>query len=155
REGSVNMVSGTAFSPDGRMLAATYSDGAIRMWDTATGQPLRKIQGYAAFAGAVTFHPDGRRLVTHGSDKAVKVWDPMSGQLLLSLPSETLQINTNLLHMNYSDDGYRLFLSWAGGTWGKGGGQVWDGTPMEHATGPSVATLRGSFRGVAFSPDGR
>src|SRR5262249_51043492 len=35
--------SGLAFSPDGTLLAAGCADGTVALWDTATGQPTRRL----------------------------------------------------------------------------------------------------------------
>src|SRR5262245_8789298 len=34
-------VSAVTFAPDGRLLASTGQDGAVRLWETATGKPVR------------------------------------------------------------------------------------------------------------------
>src|SRR5262249_23479635 len=51
-EGHSKPVISVAFSPDGKRLATGSDDTSIRLWDTATGQPLRALQG--GHSGGVT-----------------------------------------------------------------------------------------------------
>jgi RNA polymerase sigma factor (sigma-70 family) len=68
-----------AYSPDGRMLAGTVSDG-FRVWDLATGKevfrrPLQGgLRGYP-FATSLSFLPDGGRLATGLQDGTILIWD--------------------------------------------------------------------------------
>src|SRR5262249_49241729 len=69
------------FSPDGKSLAATGADHAVRVWDLATGK-----QGHVFLdrelgeIDAVAYSPDGTMLAAtwHG----VTVWDAASGKEL-------------------------------------------------------------------------
>lgn len=87
-----------AFSPDGKLIATAqqehsgslwkggngrvYSDDSIDqhtkdkliLWDTATGQEVRRFGGLGYFGGRSIFTPDGRFLFT-GSDTGLKVWN--------------------------------------------------------------------------------
>jgi WD40 repeat protein/tetratricopeptide (TPR) repeat protein len=86
------MAIGLAFSPDGKVLAATSPDAAaIRLWDVEKGGLLREIpaSGQASF---LTFSNDGRRLVANcdlPDDKSRKpgvtheltVWDVTDSQV--------------------------------------------------------------------------
>ena len=68
-------VTGVAFSPDGKMLASTSWDGAIRLWNPQSGKPIRSLTGTVdrgSFAAA--FSPDGRRIVTTSEDGTARVW---------------------------------------------------------------------------------
>jgi WD40 repeat protein/tetratricopeptide (TPR) repeat protein len=155
-------MNGKAFSPDGRRLATANSDG-VGVWDVQTGRLIERLKGDEQYTVVVSFHPDGRRLASLGlrsSDLAstyeLRIWDLTSGRVLLTLPSDAPQANLEAWSLRFSDDGHRLISRWAGFfIKGKGGAQVWDATPVARTAGPCVATLRGPFIGVSFSPDGR
>src|SRR5207244_13112759 len=55
-----------AGSPDGRLLPAVSSDGAIILWDTATGKAAHRLQGAG---GWLAFTPDGKSLAFNRGGK--------------------------------------------------------------------------------------
>jgi WD40 repeat protein len=79
-----------ALSPDGKILAAggyeqrrvNHWAGTIHLWDTATGKPLRAIEGLKDSVWSVSFAPDGRTLLTgQGSDDpTIRLWDVSTGK---------------------------------------------------------------------------
>jgi WD40 repeat protein/tRNA A-37 threonylcarbamoyl transferase component Bud32 len=65
-----------ALSPDGRWLAAGLDrePTGIKVWDTASGQPVRAPDGtWAEQRGHVAFSPDGRWLVS-GGERDYRFW---------------------------------------------------------------------------------
>jgi len=81
-----------AFSPDGSRFATgtlsttddakncVYTDTGIRVWETATGKLLERLDGAPARVNALAFSPDGRRLVTGHFDGTALVWAVPKGQ---------------------------------------------------------------------------
>lgn len=62
-----------ALSPDGTRVAAGSRDGAVRVWDTATGRLLGRLQAHTERVVAVEFLPDGD-LVSASWDKTAHIW---------------------------------------------------------------------------------
>ncbi|QDT57069.1 WD domain, G-beta repeat [Caulifigura coniformis] len=80
------------FSPDSKMFAACTGDykqqsivGSITLHDAATGNVLKKFEGFSGEAKFAAFDPEGRRLATSASDKVVRVYDIGSGEELAAL----------------------------------------------------------------------
>ena len=72
--GHRDFVSGLAFSPDGSILATGSMDGAIRLWNTASGQSIASLPGHMQETTDVAFSPDGRTLASLGREESLKLW---------------------------------------------------------------------------------
>ncbi|MCU1265250.1 MAG: hypothetical protein JWM21_1568 [Acidobacteria bacterium] len=72
--GSVNKA---IFSPDGSRVATVSDDGTARLWNTANGQELRRVELEPPVTD-VAFNSDGT-LVAIASSNLVTLWDPNNG----------------------------------------------------------------------------
>jgi len=119
----ISMISGMAFSPDGRMLASS-SGNAIQLWDAVTGKYQLALSGNlnrtVEMTTSVVFSPDGKILASVDTDNIIKLWDLSTGLELASLSgtfAEVLVIefspDGNILASGHRDGSVRL---WYGAT---------------------------------------
>jgi WD40 repeat protein len=126
-EGQAAKLTTLAYSPDGRWIAGGDDDGAVQVWDAATGKRAFTLKGHGFAVGRVAFSRDGRRLASGdtGDLGQVKVWDLESRQELLSLPAS----GSSLIDLGFSPDGLRLAAAFDDKV------LIWDGAP-EKDSGP-------------------
>jgi WD40 repeat protein len=125
-----------SFGPDSKLLAATASDGTLRLWDTETHELSSTFVG----SQDIAFHPGGSLVAAGG--ETLHIWDSTT-----STESTPLTIGAVNL-VAFSPDGERVALVNAADDL-----QIWS-----LKTGTEIASLTGWHGGavnaVAFSPDG-
>jgi WD40 repeat protein len=135
------------FSPDGRVLAAVATAGAlgnVRVWNVASRRQIgTKMTGTMA-----TFSADGSILASDSLNDGTQLWDATTGQ----------QIDTTLTgDINSFGEGDPVF-SPDGPVVAVGGGsgqvELWNVILYEQLGGP-IAQSRDTFYSVAFSPSGK
>jgi WD40 repeat protein len=89
-----------AYSPNGQMLAASDSNGEIRLWGVHDGQCLLTCSGHTNWVRAIKFSPDGRWLASSSDDRSIKIWDLQDGTCL-----KTLGEGIHSLGFSFSPDG--------------------------------------------------
>lgn len=77
-----------AYSPDGKLVASGGSDGAVKIWDAATKEPVRALAGQSGKVRSVTWTTDGTAVASAGGS-GVLVQDVKTGatRQSLELPS--------------------------------------------------------------------
>jgi RNA polymerase sigma factor (sigma-70 family) len=128
-----------AFAPDGKTVAASLGNAAVRQFDVGSGKEVGASGGH--LSGVIAVGSDGRSVVTV-SKESVRVWDAGSREVRqwpLSPPAVAAAV---------SPDGRRVATPSGDGTV-----RVWD-----TATGRKlrdIDTHRPTVAGLGFSPDGR
>jgi RNA polymerase sigma factor (sigma-70 family) len=143
-----------AFAPDGKTLAAGYSDGATYLWTLATGKNM-VLEGHAGPVADLAFSPDGKmlaatdgafskRLADTDGSHGVRLWDVGTGKELHRPGAHVGAIQALFL----SADGKRLVSSGTDGTV-----RMWDATNGKHLE--ILAEHTGPVTCLAVSPDGK
>jgi dipeptidyl aminopeptidase/acylaminoacyl peptidase len=144
----IRFANALAFSPDGRILAASsYLDHEILLCDLAAGRERTRLRGHESSVTCLAFAPDGRSLASGGeSDRAIVLWDPATGRPRRRLDVPPVPVTC----LVYSPDGH--WLAWNDVRDGRV--RLWD---LEGWRGDwSIASVSCSARNpLAFSPDGR
>jgi WD40 repeat protein len=146
-------VEGTAFSPDGKLLASVTLDGAT-LWDTSTwrplGPPLRSSQG--GWQG-VDFSPDGRTLAIAGGKGRIELWDVSTRKELRELtdPAATSR-EPQLSVVRYSPNGSII----AAGPQETNHVTLWATASGQVIGRPIITNRPGSgAQSISFSPDSK
>lgn len=74
-----------AVSPDGKRLASVSADKQLKIWNAASLDLIKAIEGHTGFVLTLAFSPNGQKLATGGDDEQVKVWSMENWKLLHNL----------------------------------------------------------------------
>ena len=130
---------------DGRRIitAGAVDDPALKVWDIATQQCIRTLDGHDKAINSVSLARDQIRAVSGSADRTIRLWNLESGEVMATLKGHSDIVNS----VQVTPDG-RFAVSGSDDKTVK----VWD-----LAAGTCVGTLEGhqdKVLSVAISPDG-
>ena len=149
-----NAWSDVCFSPSAGLLAGANGNGAIVLWDVATGREKVALEGHDAGVYSVSFSPNGSVLASGSEDCTVKLWDVGTGRAVSTLSGHSGPVRC----VDFSPDGETLASASEDHTV-----KLWDVATRTADGGQRevVARERATFRGhsyrvlsVNFSSDG-
>ncbi len=163
-DGPEAVVGALAFSPDGKYLAAGLghpyyynpkpAPNPVMVWEVATRQMARRLDGHMNYCRALEFSADGTRLVSGSRDGTARIWLTQTWELAMpplvnpDQGTAFTQGSARVEDLAISPDGKLLAMASGGGAL-----QLWDfetGEFLEMLVGHSA-----SVNAVAFSDCGR
>lgn len=74
-----------AWSPDGKLLLSTGRDHKIYLWDPASGERVRTLEGHSDTVAMAVFSKDGAKIASAADDRTARIWEAASGKQLALL----------------------------------------------------------------------
>ncbi len=110
--GSVSNSNSFAYSPDGRAFVTGLNDGTLCMWQTKTGELLRKFKRYSTMIESVAFSSCGSNILSLSED-GVSCCDTVTGDELFAIQ---LQGRPPIISTVWSPDGNFILVGKYNGT---------------------------------------
>jgi WD40 repeat protein len=86
------LVNAVAVTADGKQAISASKDKNLKLWDLATGEQLRTLNGHSDLVNAVAVTADGKQAISASDDKTLKVWDLTTGEQLRTLNAHTSSV---------------------------------------------------------------
>ena len=142
-KGHSGRVESVAFDPTGNRVLSASADGTALLWNSASGQLLKRLFTDRAHLRSAAFNPSGTLILTSSDDKTARIWGAEVGDV-----KQVLSHPQSVVLAKFSPDGTRV-LSVSSDRLAR----IWD-----PSTGELIAVLSGHegfISSAEYSPDGR
>lgn len=150
-QGHNSHVNSVAFSPTGNKLVSAGGDGSLVLWNTKTGEVIRKLQKKDRYeeVTSVAFSPNSKKIISGDTEGNLTLWDTEEGEIIGKL----WQGHTDrIASVAFSPDGKRVISGSFDKTL-----ILWDvetGQPVWKTWSEDKDKNKYNVISVAFSPDG-
>ncbi|KAF0247935.1 MAG: (myosin heavy-chain) kinase, partial [bacterium] len=83
-QGHEHVVKAVGYTPNGKYLVSSSSDGTIKIWDLKKKRVRGALHGHELAVNALAISPNGALLASTSSDGSVRVWDLVSEKEITS-----------------------------------------------------------------------
>ena len=163
---SMRAVTALACAPNNSTVITGGWQGAVKLWDAASGRELASLDAHEGVVTSVAVSPDGRLLATAEWGKAVKIWD-IATRTAVATVNRKFDADRFVV---FSPDGAKLAIASSSHV------EVWrvsrrpgsvaaasegaaSSSPLTELIGvvlrPFIFSFWGVTYGTAFSPDGK
>ena len=140
-----------AISPDGKWIAAGYSNGTIDVWDLKTKQLLKTLETYMYSMDYIKFSPHKKYMVAGGHDQDLYSTSSVKGFIMWELPSWRRKgevLRGRVENLVFSPDENMCVSTNDFALHGRGI-EIWS-----TANGAPIGSIQTEARDVSFSKDG-
>ncbi|MFT5501057.1 MAG: WD40 repeat protein/class 3 adenylate cyclase, partial [Woeseiaceae bacterium] len=133
-----------AFSPDGRQLVSTSSDGTARIWDVESAKQIGVLKGHSGTVRSAAFSSDGQLIITRSADNTERLWGAEDRKQRSVLGDQDQKVQL----AQFSYDGRRISTAVNGGV-----ELLWDAESVTEIG--SLSGHEGKINAISMSRDGQ